>query len=663
MTRVQWTVEGMGLAMKFTLLLCSFIGVVFLCAATVQAAPALRHQVQQHGDFLMIGNTLGYDCDATVTLDASDTVGNCNNPKADDDTGIDVFWEGGDPNATSSTADATIDAAHARSTAVLAVPAGATVTYARLYWGSISTNTKAGLTADLLAPGSPGVATVTADDSQTTTSDGNDTWYYSSADITSTVQASGSGPYRVGNILAKSPIAVKDVVLYSGWMLIVFYQLATDPPRNLSLFDDFALVANGGLPQTQTISGFLVPDAGFDAKLGVFAFEGDNSLKLGDSLTFNGTVLSDAENPATNFFNGSHSNLGLPVSTPGDLPLLSGLPGTLTGIDLDVVNITDQVKSGDTSATFTASTVDDTYWIGALVTSISTFAPDLSTSAKTFRNLSGGATLRPGDEIEYTIFVINTGNDASVNTVVTDALPQGIDYVADSIRITQSTSGAGVGAITDPTGDDAGEYDSASRTLTVRIGDGATATEGGSLQPQQSVTIVFDARIDLQAPNTIANQAVITASGAKGSPSVPYNTDGNGNDAGAPPTTFTVAPCAGPSDCTPPLICATDLGACVQCTDTEKAACVPTGPGAQCFASNGQCGCTTDADCSTGRHCNTATQLCADGLGGSTSGATTGNNDAFPGLEGGGCRSGSGEGAAAALVVLALWFSRRQRRR
>ena len=50
------------------------------------------------------------------------------------------------------------------------------------------------------------------------------------------------------------------------------------------------------------LSGLLVPSSGFDGKLGVIAYEGEDQLP-GDSLSFNGTALFDAMNPVANFFN------------------------------------------------------------------------------------------------------------------------------------------------------------------------------------------------------------------------------------------------------------------------------------------------------------------------------------------------------------------------
>src|SRR5207244_5127472 len=115
-----------------------------------------------------------------------------------------------------------------------------------------------------------------------------------------------------------------------------------------------------------SLTNFVPIDAGFSARLGVIVYEGDDKI-AGDSLRFNGQVLSDPQNPADNFFNSTHSLLGVPASLQGDLPQLSGGPGSEGGIDLDVVDVTPLIKAPATSATIQATTSQDVYYLGAFV--------------------------------------------------------------------------------------------------------------------------------------------------------------------------------------------------------------------------------------------------------------------------------------------------------
>src|SRR5262249_30158190 len=160
---------------------------------------------------------------------------------------------------------------------------------------------------------------------------------------------------------------------------------------------------------------------------------------------------------------------GLPVSVPGDLPQLTGTAQSMGGMDLDIVDITAKLTPGQTSAPVQATSTGDTYYLGAFITSISTFKPDFSTSTKTVTDETGGSVVQ-GAVLDYSIVVTNTGNDTSINTVMTDVLPAGVTYVPGSLQI---TAGPNAGPKTDALADDQGEFDAATRTVRVRLGAGA----------------------------------------------------------------------------------------------------------------------------------------------------------------------------------------------
>lgn len=560
------------------------------------ADPTLRKQVDQRGDFVLFGNTLGFECATNETIPAP-TVGTVacqtGGGQSVNDTAPDAFWRADWPMAGQATADNDFTAAEARSTAVLALPANATITYARIYWAGMLTGT---MSTDpnvrIERPGAtPAVDELVTGDDEFYITRGSNSWYQSTADVTALLQENGAGAYRISNVGSVELDALNSNDPLVGWVMVIFYARPTDPPRNLALFDGLDLVAQAGSAQV-TIDGFLVPNAGFDAKLGVIAYEGENQY-VGDQLLFNGTALSNAQNPVDNFFNSTRSNLGALVSTAGDLPRLTGGAASMAGIDIDVVNVKPQLKAGDKSATIVASSVTggDAYALGAFVTSISTFKPDFSTSGKTFVDLNGPPLL-PGDTLEYTVTVTNTGNDASVGTVMTDELPDGVTYVPQSITI---SAGDNSGDKTDAAGDDQANYDAATRTIRVRLGQGANATQGGTLEIDETTEIKFQVTIDADASGSIANQAVVTASGELGAPSSDYPTDGNGNGMGVPPTVVVVDECAKNEDCQAPQpVCDTSASpkVCVGCL--VDADCTnPTAP--ECLPDQ-TCGCVTDCD-------------------------------------------------------------------
>ena len=88
----------------------------------------------------MFGNTIGWECadNAGVPAPVLGTI-DCPNGQgaAIRDTAPDVFWRSESPLDGQATAILTFDATQARSTAVLAIPTGATITYARIYWGAM----------------------------------------------------------------------------------------------------------------------------------------------------------------------------------------------------------------------------------------------------------------------------------------------------------------------------------------------------------------------------------------------------------------------------------------------------------------------------------------------------------------------------------------------
>jgi hypothetical protein len=390
---------------------------VLLSAAVLSLAAVARAEVSspisvdQHGDFVLIGNTLAHNCAGDVPAPVVGLVGDCGDNV--EDNGADVFW-GRDPDGIeSAVANVDVDVEDASSVAVLQLPPGATVTHARLYWSALAGS--GDQTLSTLSRDGEFSAEVTAL-SSTTQIDPPDEFYQSTADVTALVQEHGAGAYRLGGVDALDPVDLSNNVYYAGWWMVVLYERAADPLRNLSVFEGFELVSADS-DQSVQLSGFSVPTGAFDAHLGVVAFEGDESLS-GDELRFGPGLpleVADRLEGTDNFFNSSRRLNGAPLSFAGDLPQLTGDANSQSGLDLDVVDVTDRVVAGQTSAELHALTGGDTdlYLLSGFVTSISTFSPELTESTKTVEDLNGGA-LRPGDELEYTILVTNTGSDAAV---------------------------------------------------------------------------------------------------------------------------------------------------------------------------------------------------------------------------------------------------------
>ncbi|MDB4990936.1 MAG: putative cell surface protein [Myxococcaceae bacterium] len=571
--------------------LLSILSVLTVCSAA-HADQKLRVQVNQRGDFLLVGNTLGWDCAGGLAAVPLPVVGSVPGPGAcgfnTDDSSVDVFWRADEPATGAATADLTVDAADARSTSFVDLPAGALVTHAFLYWGARRSGTAADTGVVFERPGVFTQAVTALSSSVLPVA--ADIVYQSVADVTSLVRANGAGAYRVSGIEAETLPDTYEDVLFAGWAMVVLYQLDTEPPRNLAVFDGLDNV-DVGQPSSVSLSGFLVPNAGFDAKLGTIVYEGDD-IYNGDSLLFGQAPLdqsdrlSDALNPVDNFFNGTRSLLGVPVSKVGDLPQLSGLARTMAGLDLDVVDVTSRVHAEQTSVDLQATSALDHYFLGAFVTSISTFRPDFNGSTKTVRDVNGGALLA-GEQLEYTITVSNLGNDASTNTVMSDVLPAGVTLVPGSIQV---TAGANLGTKTEAMDADQASYDPATRTLKVTLGDNASASTGGSIPVAGSSVVVFLVTVDPTTRGVISNQGKIEATGARGAPTSTALTDGNSTTPGSPTTDIPVAGCQTDANCggTTPICDATGAtSVCVQCSEDKQC----PGPGSTCDLATHTCHC------------------------------------------------------------------------
>lgn len=560
-------------------------------AAGPGTSPKLRHQVDLQGDAVVIGSTLAFDCAAGMPAAPTGTKVSCATATNVDDTAPDLYWR-------DNVANATITPTQARSSATLSLPPGAKVEYARLYWGGL----KDGATADtkVTVDALGGVAkAVTADASWSLFYgfDTHPTWHYyqASADVTALVSQWTAPDFRVTDVDAIPMVNVDAHLAFSAWTLVVFYQRTGDELRNLALFDGFTHVApEFGLGQANVkLDGFLVPP-GFTARMTAFTYEGD-TVYSGDKLLFNGQSLTDALNPMTNFFNGSRSFMGAAVSGANDVPKLSGKAGTMGGYDLDTVDVSGLVKAGDKSAALAAQSQEDKFLLGGFVTSITNKSPDYPDFAKVATDLDGGALLED-DEVEYVLKATNSGNDASIQTVLEDVLDSRLDFVPTSLVIVENGSQI---LLTPGAGDDRGEYDAATRTIRVRLGAGADASKGGKVEVGKGFEIRF--RVIVKAnTGTIPNQGSVTGSGLAGGLKKTWLSDGDPLAPGSQSTDITVNECGTNADCPANKpYCDPTTNTCLPCSDDSHCT-DPNFPACQPDGTCGECSSTNTSKCPSG---------------------------------------------------------------
>ncbi|WP_009631938.1 DUF11 domain-containing protein [Synechocystis sp. PCC 7509] len=502
-----------------------------------------RFSTNDTGDIQIVGNssvtcstTLGSAASScTSALNGGTTGGLLNNNS--------YFMTNVDVDADSTTFNS--------SSANIVLPTGATVLWAGLYWGADSSagaaqttsptvpagsaapNATQRNTVRLATPATGGYTTITATQLDADNSSGND--YQGFANVTSLIQAGGGGTYTVGNVQVGTGVDHQ-----AGWSLVVVYRDTSQPTRNLTVFDGYAVVNTTTPNVSFTVSGFTTPPSGaVTAKIGAVAYEGDRG-STGDNLNFNGTTLTDAQNPTGNFFNSSISRTGsnLTNKNPNNVNQL--------GFDIDIISLSNPSNSvlgnNATSATInltTSTTNGEFYQPGVITTAIDIFAPIVAGNInKSVSDLNGGTVL-PGDILEYTVTVANTGQDGALNNVLTDPIPTNTTYLPGSLQI---TAGANTGAKTDTATDDQANYDSLNNRVVFRLGTGATGTAGGTLAPTNSTTIKFRVQVNAATPNStiLSNQATVAYRAQTLGTDFTAQSDGDSATSGVQPTNVIV---------------------------------------------------------------------------------------------------------------------------
>lgn len=417
------------------------------------------------------------------------------------------------------------------SSATLGMPAGSTVLFAGLYWAGESTNT-ARNTIRFRTPST--VVNLTASQLDTIGSA-----YQGFVDVTSLVSASGNGVYTGGSIQGLN----NTTNAWAGWSLVVAYRNPASSLRNLSVFDGWQL-ANGTNPQVDiAVSGFLTPAAGaVTSTLGALAWDGDRNSNDGSAgfqfgaSTATLSTVSNAVNPAANFWNSTISNNGVHVTAGRTPPYTNTL-----GMDLDFVVPNVPLPNGATSAALRLQGSGSEFiWIGMISLAIDVFQPALKADLLKASQQANAAPLYPGEELIYTISTRNSGNDDANNVIVRDPIPPNTTYVPGSLQI---VSGANAGNKTDAAGDDQAEFDAANNRVVFRIGTGANATQGGRLNVNESFSVRFRVRVNngTAGGTVVNNSAVVDFTGVTLGTAVEDTSDSDPATPGDQPTADVVS--------------------------------------------------------------------------------------------------------------------------
>lgn len=322
--------------------------------------------------------------------------------------------------------------------------------------------------------------------------------------------------YTIANVVAD-----QDDSSWGGWALIIVYADASEPMRNLTVFDGLAMINypwNGGADNSTVdvpISGFLTPPFGpVSLKLGVVAYDGDRDSE-GDQLGFDGTgtfnYIEDATHDINNVFNSTHCTGG--IMNPWRVPAFNNTLGHDANVFIPDNSAYDFLPNNATDAIIRVTTELESITVHAITSSIDVYEPDLRATVY-IEDLNGGVA-EPGDVLEYTVVAKNLGSDAAIEVYVTNTLDVRTSFVEGSLVWDSAPL---TGWMTDIAGDDPGEFLSDEQMVQVRIGAAADGTTGGTLNNdpfgQDSISYSFQVQLTddcllLQCDGTLTGAANI----------------------------------------------------------------------------------------------------------------------------------------------------------
>ncbi|MCD8518857.1 MAG: DUF11 domain-containing protein [Flavobacterium sp.] len=389
------------------------------------------------GDFTLIGNT-------NLTLNNYDV----NEPNSNNNM-IYVDIDGDSNTFNSSSANLTF------STENGAIPECSKVVFAGLYWTGRASDganspdifnvTKNSVTktfnkrkVKLKGPTSSSYTEITANTNDIYYPQNSDGFMYSAfAEITEYVKTNGLGQYTVADIALVEGNG-GSTGYYGGWGIIVVYENSKMKWRDVTVFDGHAYVqGNSTLSHQIPISGFNAVQTGqVNVKLGLMAGEGDRSIS-GDYFNIqrssdnNWQTLSHSGNSTNNFFNSS-------IQTGGN----TRNPNLVnnTGLDISMFNIPNPsnsvIANNQTSTTLRYGSTQDTYVIFMAAMAVDAYIPDPEgvMSLVTINGVpaTSTTTVTPGQEIEYSIKILNEGTENINNAQIKIQLPYTATFVNGS---------------------------------------------------------------------------------------------------------------------------------------------------------------------------------------------------------------------------------------
>jgi len=269
--------------------------------------------------------------------------------------------------------------------------------------------------------------------------------YAGFADVTALVRDNSNGAnghYTVADI-ASSIGAADGTGYYGGWGMVIVYENAKMPWRDVTMFDGLAYVVGNTVTSHElSVSGFkAVENTGINqqikVKMGMMAGEGDRNIagdyfKIRNAANNGWISLSHNKNTSDNFFNSS-VNIG---NNTRDPDLVNN-----TGLDIVMFDLPNSDRSiidyGQTSTKFQYGSTQDTYIIYNIIFAVDAYIPEIEGLSKLVKvnetsAQPGNQTVNAGDFLTYEVEIRNRGTEPLKNAVLEVPLPYLASFVSAS---------------------------------------------------------------------------------------------------------------------------------------------------------------------------------------------------------------------------------------